>query len=1483
MSSSLGDSTNVRTCLLDHDLLQRNLRIPVFTRGSDRRQTKANVSLKLIAETSKVIEEKSTGSSIDDPMLNDNNDSSKVIAKANKLQTCSTLATTACFRTAGAKKIITVSDESIAITSNLLECKRDMFNGNGNSIESTGQNEFHHRLELNSKAPLPLSPVEPIDAPVPTQPKQATAACFLTAGARKRIPVSDESIAKARKVLERERKMSKKNTNTNAKKPEEESVSCNPLKPKALQAPPQLLPTDFSIEPFSAHQKEVTTVCSRTDGARKTTSVLNESMANAIRLRGRGKEMSNEIAESSAFSKPRNPDLNLPLRFKVDPTSPSTGDSIQTWISTMPLESCTACFRTAGSRKTISVSDESISNATRLLERGNSRGNDGSSRSAQLNESHLSPPSNLNAAKTSRNELLPSQSIESNTICFQTAGTGKVIKVTEDSITTATNLLERGEAMAFHSQPSKDTFRSNSNVKIGPTLPPLSVIESTWPVDTSVASFQTAGAGKKIIVSDESIATATKLMERGIYMSSGNSKSTDSIKKKESSRRLGMKSDSTSISSLQIGLQLDTGSSRAEMTVETNGGWEALPPLISTISEKDSMACFRTAGTDKTVVVEEASMKKAKILLEPKENECSGQHVARKPVVSDEPHFPLYRSSKTVNPPGKEIRNVLPCFRTAGTKKTIYVSDESIDKTTKLFELGSVFYQHDKPSESTQRNNTDVSLHTISRSVSSGPISSPTKFSKETIQPRAFFRTADIEKTICVSDATQKAAANLLECVNDTCLENGESSKGAGESYLHKSLGIVDDSKQVSACSIGTSFLTAGSGQRVTFTESSLERAEKLFSRRVENTTEAFFMAKRNSDKTTSVHAPLQQQEDPTLISGSRFTAGSCSGSSVHKQKEIYKRQKVSPVTIQFERSRKYDDKSNEEKFSEDELDLAANIGNSSNRLAPHFLIAPNKSKNSDISYADQEQAQVAVAPVTPLPHVSTPHNQLIRWGSIRRVTYGMTPASSVRKSQVGKQDTDYLSSPKRQTLSSSLPNSRMANEAKMTPYGIVTENVKSKIAMSTGTSPCRKRPLSFEENTMTPVPFNCSNEETLETTLEPQLLESTVTMMGKKGQECTSLMGAFASGEFTRHPDVCLQHGVSQVVIAVNSTNASNLCFEPKTNLPLQFTNIEKELQSVILGRVQDIREALVSEGCDSKLFSDKWILNHKRWVVWKVASYERSFSKFLGGRHLTYQNLIGNMKKRYDKEIKNGLRPAIRKVLNRDAAASRLIILIVCQILPSTGHRLGVMDSSEGYPTEPNKFKIELSDGWYSIQAALDDSLSDFVEKGWINVGTKLLISNAQLFGAEDGIEPLDSEHCPLDSNSKIGLRIRANSTRMSKWNAKLGFVNPHSFVTPGGLLLVKRLSDIIPGGGEIPIVRVFVARRYPLLYLEKSQETKTTLLTVAEEENRRREFEKRLLKAIDKLTETIETDIEKVRALFYLIYCDRSICELKLLLFL
>ncbi|KAL7461726.1 hypothetical protein ACHAXS_002141, partial [Conticribra weissflogii] len=244
-------------------------------------------------------------------------------------------------------------------------------------------------------------------------------------------------------------------------------------------------------------------------------------------------------------------------------------------------------------------------------------------------------------------------------------------------------------------------------------------------------------------------------------------------------------------------------------------------------------------------------------------------------------------------------------------------------------------------------------------------------------------------------------------------------------------------------------------------------------------------------------------------------------------------------------------------------------------------------------------------------------------------------------------------------------------------------------------------------------------------------------------------------------------------------------------------------------VGSVGEIKSWLISQDFDPSLFCTKWILNHYRWIVWKLAAMERRFPQSLGGRYLTYQHVLAQLRMRYEMELQCSKRPAVRKILNKDVSPSTMTILCVSQVLR--------FKSKQQDGKTLTEVRLELTDGWYSLPAAVDSFLLRLIERRKIKVGSKLMICNAQLVGADDGVDPLDECYDSSKRNCLVLLKINSNNTRLARWDARLGFVSPKYNHHLGGTFLVKSLRDVIPDGGTIPAIDLLVCRKYPTLYLE------------------------------------------------------------------
>ncbi len=291
-----------------------------------------------------------------------------------------------------------------------------------------------------------------------------------------------------------------------------------------------------------------------------------------------------------------------------------------------------------------------------------------------------------------------------------------------------------------------------------------------------------------------------------------------------------------------------------------------------------------------------------------------------------------------------------------------------------------------------------------------------------------------------------------------------------------------------------------------------------------------------------------------------------------------------------------------------------------------------------------------------------------------------------------------------------------------------------------------------------------------------------------------------------------------------------------------------------------------------DKKLISYEWFVNHYRQLVWKLASMEVCYPHQFGGRCLTPDWLMLQLKYRYDREIDRAERSALHKICENDDVPSRRMVLCVSQIYeeklmgaPSstsegvtakgstdmeTGNETVVQSETtkelKSDATERNPPCIELTDGWYSLPCALDPPLKQMVRRGKITVGTKLLTYGAELVGQSNPAHPLEmSPGCYL--------KISANSTRRARWFAKLGYQPmPRSFPVP--------LLSVFPDGGLVGCTDVVITRVYPMAYLEKREGKKSVLRSERMEQKIAALHEAERQRKIDSICSKVQKEFEE-----------------------
>lgn len=111
-----------------------------------------------------------------------------------------------------------------------------------------------------------------------------------------------------------------------------------------------------------------------------------------------------------------------------------------------------------------------------------------------------------------------------------------------------------------------------------------------------------------------------------------------------------------------------------------------------------------------------------------------------------------------------------------------------------------------------------------------------------------------------------------------------------------------------------------------------------------------------------------------------------------------------------------------------------------------------------------------------------------------------------------------------------------------------------------------------------------------------------------------------------------------------------------------------------------------------------------------------------------------------RYDVEIDNSSRSALKKILERDDTAAKTLVLCISDVLsPSTS---GPEASGRETRSDPKSVDtVELTDGWYAVKAQLDPPLVALVKSRRLTVGQKIITYGAELVGSADACVPLEA----------------------------------------------------------------------------------------------------------------------------------------------
>ncbi|KAK2461438.1 hypothetical protein APHAL10511_005901 [Amanita phalloides] len=224
---------------------------------------------------------------------------------------------------------------------------------------------------------------------------------------------------------------------------------------------------------------------------------------------------------------------------------------------------------------------------------------------------------------------------------------------------------------------------------------------------------------------------------------------------------------------------------------------------------------------------------------------------------------------------------------------------------------------------------------------------------------------------------------------------------------------------------------------------------------------------------------------------------------------------------------------------------------------------------------------------------------------------------------------------------------------------------------------------------------------------------------------------------------------------------------------------------------------DELKRRGCS--LATKSWVDNHWCLIIWKLSGMvllDPEQEKDASKRRWCWSEAVRQLLYRYERELNQGKRPALRKITTRDAPAAFPMTLCVSDIFWSKGGR-----TTDGLALDPTP-EIELTDGWYRLRATIDPPMARAIGRGIIRIGRKLGIAGARLCCERK--EPSEV----LEAYNGTKLVLSGNSSHLMPWDAKLGFHRGPCIST---------LHSLSPDGGCVAVVDIVVIKAFPVAYIE------------------------------------------------------------------
>ncbi|KAL1915938.1 uncharacterized protein VTP21DRAFT_6326 [Calcarisporiella thermophila] len=253
---------------------------------------------------------------------------------------------------------------------------------------------------------------------------------------------------------------------------------------------------------------------------------------------------------------------------------------------------------------------------------------------------------------------------------------------------------------------------------------------------------------------------------------------------------------------------------------------------------------------------------------------------------------------------------------------------------------------------------------------------------------------------------------------------------------------------------------------------------------------------------------------------------------------------------------------------------------------------------------------------------------------------------------------------------------------------------------------------------------------------------------------------------------------------------------------------------------------EELLAAG--AKPLDTRWVENHYRWIVWKLASMIRLFpTRFQIKEWWCPTKVLEQLKYRYEREINMAQRSALHRIIERDDSPSRYLVLCICGVFKE--------NTCKGENTAETVYGLELTDGWYKIRASIDPPLTRALLRSKIKIGYKLAIIGAKLIGWDEAVPVLDVPE-------NLRLRLTANSTRIARWDIRLGY-------QPSPIFYVS-IDNLSYDGGAIAALDVVITRKYPIVYVENLGEGRRIVRIKREEDQASRRHQQIYENIADKI---------------------------------